>query len=266
MQEQHEQFPNAFEAVLLIGLLMLVELVAWAAVVDAGAFSGVSDGDVSAFITVVGNGVLFVGLMAYKSIGYRSLFHPSRSSVASTLIAVSVPIFMMVPGLVLLAGTINSVVMALFPMSEADDARFIEMMDSGVIAFISTCVLAPVLEEMAFRGIILRSFLLQYSRTKAILMSSLLFGVAHMNVYQLATALALGIVAGWLYERCRSLWPCILLHAAYNGFVTFLYQSTTETNGSATTSIGLAFAAAIVGGLVLLRLLGTPAREKVQKG
>jgi membrane protease YdiL (CAAX protease family) len=264
MQEQHEQFPDAFEAVLLIGLLMVLELVAWATVADAGVFSGVSDMNVSAFITVVGNGALFVGLMAYKRIRYRALFHPSRSSVASTLITVSAPILMLVPGLVLVAGAINSVVIALFPMSEAEGARFIEMMDEGVISFISGCVLAPVLEEMLFRGIILRSFLRRYSRTKAILLSSLLFGAAHMNLYQLATAFAIGIVAGWLYERCRSLWPCILLHAAYNGFVTFSYSAIVDAGGSAVTGIGVAFAAAIAGGLLLLRLLGT-ARANVQK-
>jgi uncharacterized protein len=257
MQEQHEQFPDAFEAILLIGLLMIFELIAWAAVTDAGIFSDISDMDVSAFITVVGNGALFVALMAYKRIDYRSLFHPSRSSVASTLITVSAPILMMVPGLVLLAGAVNSVVVALFPMSEADGARFIEMMDAGAVALISGCVLAPVLEEMLFRGIMLRSFLRRYSRTKAILLSSLLFGAAHMNVYQLATAFAIGIVAGWLYERCRSLWPCILLHAAYNGFVTFSYSAVMTGESSALAGIGVAFAAAIAGGLLLLRLLGT---------
>lgn len=254
MPEQHDQFPNTFEAFLLIGLLLLLELVAWAAVADAGAFSQVGAGDVAAFVTVVGNGALFVGLMAYKRISYRTLFHPSRSSVASTLITVSIPILMVVPALVLLAGAINTVIMSLFPLSAADDARFMEMMDEGLVAVLSACVLAPVLEEMLFRGVILRSFLLQYSRTKAILVSSLLFGIAHLNVYQLATAFAIGIVAGWLYERCRSLWPCILLHAAYNGFVTLSYQGAVETGGSA-SGIGIAFASAIMGGMFLLRLL-----------
>jgi uncharacterized protein len=254
MQEHHEQFPNAFQATLLVGLLFLLELLAWVAIVDAGAFSQVSPSDLSAFVVVVGNGMLFIWLMAYKRINYRSLFHPSRSSVASTLITLTVPTLMIVPGLVLIAGTVNSVVMSLFPMSEDEGALFAEMMDESFIAVLSGCVLAPVLEEMLFRGIILRSFLRQYSRTKAILLSSLLFAVAHLNIYQVATAFAIGIVAGWLYERCRSLWPCIVLHAAYNAFVTLAYNGLLGEEESA-AAIGVVFALAIAGGFMLLQLL-----------
>ena len=167
---------------------------------------------------------------------------------------------MMVPGLVLLAGVLGVFVQLLFPISEEQARVFGDMLNPGIVPFIGTCVFAPVLEEMLFRGVILRSFLRQYSRTKAILASSLLFGAAHLNVHQLATALAIGIVAGWLYERCRSLWPCILLHAAYNSFVTVSYQSTlhdaSATNGSATAHIGAAFAGVIIGAWLLMRVLG----------
>jgi len=71
----------------------------------------------------------------------------------------------------------------------------------------------------------------------------------------------LGIVAGWLYERCRSLWPCILLHAAYNGFVTGYYDwilshPEAQTTGFGVAFTGASFGALIVGGLILLKLLG----------
>jgi len=261
MQEQRERFPNAFQALLLVGLLFLLELIAWVAIDEAGAFTQVSSMDLSAFIVVVGNGMLFIWLMAYKHINYRSLFHPSRNAVASTLLTVTVPTLMVVPGLVVLAGAANSVVVSLFPMSDAEDAFFADMMDESFISILSGCVLAPVLEEMLFRGIILRSFLHQYSRTKAILLSSLVFAVAHLNLYQVATAVAIGIVAGWLYERCRSLWPCIVLHAAYNAFVTLAYNGLLGAEES-TTTIGVAFVLAILGGLALLRLLArAPARR-----
>ena len=92
MDEQHELFPNIFEAALLIGLLMIIELVIWAAVSDAGAFAQIGSTDVFTFIVVVGNGVLFTGLMTYKRIGYRSLFHSARNSVSATLTIVTAPI------------------------------------------------------------------------------------------------------------------------------------------------------------------------------
>lgn len=260
--EQHETFPNLFEALLLVGVLIIIQMVVGAAVVESGVLGDVNFGDLAGVVTVMGNGVLFIGLMAYKQIGYRTLFHPARNSALTTMSIVTVPILLLVPGLMTFAGAVNSIVIWVFPMSADDQALFAEMMAPGLVPLLFTCVAAPVLEEMLFRGVILRSFLRQYSRTKAILCSSLVFGIAHLNIYQLMSAFAIGIVAGWLYERCRSLWPCILLHAAYNAFVTASYIRAVEgevINSSSYTAI--AFVVAIGAGLFLLRVLDGTARR-----
>jgi membrane protease YdiL (CAAX protease family) len=145
-------------------------------------------------------------------------------------------------------------------MSEENIELFEAVMAPGAISILFACVGAPVLEEMLFRGVILRGFLHRYTRSSSILCSAALFALAHLNLYQAATALVLGIVAGWLYERCRSLWPCILLHAAYNSFVTYEYDlASTDPEGlgfgTSAYSIGVSLAAAIVGGLLLRKLL-----------
>ena len=67
MTEPHPTYPNAIQALLLIALLMAIELLVAAAVFDADLLAGINDGDVYGFITVVGNGILFVGLMAYSA-------------------------------------------------------------------------------------------------------------------------------------------------------------------------------------------------------
>ena len=207
MTEQHETFPSALQALLLIAVLIGLEWLVVIVAVDTGLLSGVGALDASAFITVVDNGILFCGLMAYKNIGYRTLFHPARHSVAALMTLVTLPILLLVPGLVLLAGWANLVVMALFPMRPDDIAQYEALMAPGFISTLFACLGAPVLEEMLFRGVILRGFLRRYPRDFSILWSAGLFAIAHLNLYQVATALALGIVAGWLYERCRSLWP-----------------------------------------------------------
>ena len=43
-----------------------------------------------------------------------------------------------------------------------------------------------------------------------------------MNIYQFVVALVLGVLSGWLYERSRSLIPCIALHVSYNSALTIL--------------------------------------------
>ena len=262
MTEQHETFPSAWQALLLIALLIGLEWIVVIVAVDTGLLSGVGALDASAFITVVGNGILFCGLMAYKNIGYRTLFHPARHSVAALMTLVTLPILLLVPGLVLLAGWANLIVMALFPMTPDDLAQYETLMAPGFVATLFACIGAPVLEEMLFRGVILRGFLRRYPRDFSIFWSAALFAIAHLNLYQVATALALGIVAGWLYERCRSLWPCILLHAAYNTFVTYVYYSSqreAEAFGMGAASIGVSLVAAMAGGFVLLKLLSPAA-------
>jgi len=261
VSEEHPTFPSALQALLLIAALMAIEMFVAAFVFDADLLADVNDLDVYAFITVVGNGILFVGLMAYKRINYRALFHPATHSVAATMTVVAAPILLMVPGLVFLAGAGNTIVQWLFPMNADDIARFEETMAPGVVPILFACLVAPVLEEMLFRGVILRGFLRRYSRTFAILWSAALFGIAHLNLYQFMTAFAIGVVGGWLYERCRSLWPCILLHATYNSFVTAYYAWLLDHAESAPTGPGVAFlggsfAGLIVGGLILIRLLG----------
>lgn len=56
--------------------------------------------------------------------------------------------------------------------------------ETGVYSFISMVIAAPILEELIFRGIILKGLLKNYSPLKSILISSLLFGLIHLNPWQ----------------------------------------------------------------------------------
>lgn len=82
--------------------------------------------------------------------------------------------------------------------------------------FLLLVVVAPLTEELLFRGLILRGLIAQRGEWAAVLYSSLLFGLLHLNPWQLASAFFLGIVLGWLFIQTRSLVPCILCHAAFN--------------------------------------------------
>jgi membrane protease YdiL (CAAX protease family) len=82
---------------------------------------------------------------------------------------------------------------------------------------ISTIVLAPMFEEVFFRGL-LQSMLRNYLRPwPAILLASTLFMMMHWGVWHTWPALfALSLVLGYNYERCGRLWPAILIHALNN--------------------------------------------------
>lgn len=84
--------------------------------------------------------------------------------------------------------------------------------------YLAVGILAPLSEEIVFRGAVLRSLLESKTmgRWWAITVSSLLFAVAHLNPAQMPHVFLMGLLLGWLYERSRSLIPCTILHCANN--------------------------------------------------
>lgn len=88
--------------------------------------------------------------------------------------------------------------------------------DAGYLA---VGVLAPVAEEMLFRGAILRRLLeVMDSRREwiAVAVTAALFGIVHLNVVQGVNAFVLGLLLGWMYVRTRSIVPGVVFHIVNN--------------------------------------------------
>jgi len=81
-------------------------------------------------------------------------------------------------------------------------------------------VVAPAIEEVAFRGILYR-WLAERTRVPlAIAGSALAFAVLHGVPSLIPGILVLGAILAWSYERARSIWAPIVLHGSYNAVVT----------------------------------------------
>lgn len=223
MPDKSDLFPNGGQAVVLVMILFGIEYVLTGVMMyDLRNWLGLSTTQIWAMVTLLGNGCLFTAIMHLRRLNYGPLFHAAKASPTATLSLLSLPVLSLVPALILMMGVVGDVMTWLFPVSDTDAAMFAEMGNNSLASILAATVLAPVLEEMLFRGLILRSFLRQYPRWYAIAGSAVIFGVAHMNVYQFAVASLLGLLLGWLYERSKSLIPCITLHAVYNGVLTWM--------------------------------------------
>jgi membrane protease YdiL (CAAX protease family) len=84
------------------------------------------------------------------------------------------------------------------------------------IFFFTAAIAAPVFEEFLFRGFLLPSLTRYLSVWGAILVSSLLFAIAHLSLSEVLPLFALGIVLGMVYTRSRNLLAPILLHSLWN--------------------------------------------------
>jgi len=109
------------------------------------------------------------------------------------------------------------------PIPELIEDIFHELMSGNPVAkFIAIVVLAPVAEEMLFRGLIFREFARRYSTRHAIWGSAALFALFHLNPWQAIVAFPIGVLAAWLVLRTGSIIPGIVLHAVLNFTSVFL--------------------------------------------
>lgn len=260
---KHETFPSIPQALLLVLALFLLQVLVQAVLGDLRSVLDLTTSELMAFTTLLGNGLILATLLHWKSMSYRDLFNPSGASFMSSAALVGIPVVATVPILFMTGTVVEELLTQIFPMSAWEQRAFEEMATQNLATVTSVCLLAPVLEEMLFRGLILRSFLGQYRRSTAIGASALLFGVAHLNIYQFVAAFAIGLFLGWLYERTRSLVPCIALHVFYNAAVTFFGVSEQTVAFEASTWI-IAAVLGATGGYALYRVLGTSSESRDQ--
>ena len=94
---------------------------------------------------------------------------------------------------------------------------------SVIALLVMIVVVAPLVEELLFRGILYRNLATRFGPVLAAIVSGVFFGVIHMNWAGLLPLSALGIALALLYERTGNLWSSILLHAVFNaGQITAL--------------------------------------------
>ncbi len=87
---------------------------------------------------------------------------------------------------------------------------------SLAIAFILVGLWAPVAEEVFFRGFAMSGLANRYGLAMAVVLSSALFALAHLDIASLVPTFILGLALGWVYLRTRSIWPCIFVHGLHN--------------------------------------------------
>lgn len=98
---------------------------------------------------------------------------------------------------------------------------------SGGIVFeiLGACVAAPVIEELIFRGIIYKRSEKYMKPVWAMVLSSIIFGLYHMNVVQGIYAFCIGMVFSFVYYKYKNLSAPIMAHATAN-FISVLMSET----------------------------------------
>jgi membrane protease YdiL (CAAX protease family) len=121
-----------------------------------------------------------------------------------------------------------------------------ELVDAPVrigLAVLATVVIAPLAEEVIFRGLLHRSLRRRLSLVPATLISSVLFAVVHVDV-ALSQPLALvglavvGVILALAYERTGSLVVPVVIHAVHNAITIALVVVLGRLDIGAASSVG----------------------------
>ena len=178
---------------------------------DVNAFTGTESNNNIVGFTMVLSGIAMIWhLIHFKYVKFNL---KSFGEVSGKTIVLSIPLI--VAGMIFI--NLCSEFIGLPDMMQ-DTFR---AMSRNVFGIISIAIMAPLVEELLFRGAIQGH--LQRKGMKplyAILIASAVFGIVHMNPIQIPFAFAIGMIFGWLYYRTGSVVPGMIGHFINNSIAT----------------------------------------------
>ena len=103
--------------------------------------------------------------------------------------------------------------------------------DFGIYgAFLKVVIIAPVVEELIFRGVIMHGLMRNYPKLIAIFVSALFFALFHLNPWQFPATFLLGLLLGWVMVITRNIFACIIGHSINNLLVLLSIEYWQEIN------------------------------------
>lgn len=161
--------------------------------------------------------LLYVPLIAYVSRKYKlniyTDFKFGNLKITSLLIALAIlTYFIIVPFVnletysrLIKTGNISFYWFDLYALKDRD-----------VITFLSVVIIGPIIEEIIFRGIVLKLFVRKYSTINAIILSSIIFSICHLKPLGMIYLFVYGLLFGYAYIKTNSLTMSILCHVLIN--------------------------------------------------
>ena len=219
-----------------------------------GAFSFIKDSVILNMVTTIITQVVVMGVVpitltillfkkgfkqTFKDIGFKKINF--KSICLCILLGVLVYI------LNVIVATVFSFILSIFGYSASSSGGQSTTRFSPVVQFIFSTILVAILpaifEEIVHRGILLRKSANEIGYKKAIIISSVLFGLMHLNVTQCFYAIFIGIIIGFVSSSTGSIYPAMILHFM-NNFVNVYFSyadSYALPGGNLATSVGEMF-------------------------
>jgi hypothetical protein len=186
-----------------LGLLIFSLAVQWADVVQS---AGIALAEMAYLVPVL---VIFVWRrVQWRHIGFGGFNAATMGMGCSLLVAGYV--FIILHNVILMALGVDTQGAAIL--------RFIAGLESPLWFILVGVIVAPIVEEVFFRGFLFQGFRQRYGWVAAIGISSFIFAAAHLDPVAFIPTFILGAVLAYVYHRSNSVWPGVILHFLVNAF------------------------------------------------
>lgn len=178
---------------------------------------------------LVGSYLVQLALVAWAA---RRLGSPFAPAVGLVRVRDGGRFFLAAVGVALLArlgaGWYAVILQALHVKLPGENVDVTRLLPSGpagaALTFALLVLVAPLAEEVVFRGVLLSALRDRWGDGIAILGSSAVFAAVHVNPFVVVPIFGLALGLGYLFVRSRSLWVSVACHSTFNalGFIALL--------------------------------------------
>ena len=173
--------------------------------------------------------ILFLNLTRFRDVPELSAFSFQTEAEKSYHRKLSIKEFCMFFLLMFPAGTvgqfignaISALTKLIFGISIANSTISSIIIMKPWQILVSAVIIAPIFEELLYRYAVI-GYCKRYGEWNAIIVSGLIFGLIHANIYQFFYALFLGMLFGYVYIYTNRIIYTIILHVLFNFFGSFV--------------------------------------------
>lgn len=182
---------------------------------------------------IIGEGALIIPALLYvrsRRYDFRATFrlntHPRGTLLSALIIAISLQPLVdefdrLLSRILPLPSFVDEYLQGAYESLKVDSVASFALMAIGVV------IIAGIVEEGLFRGVLQKSFEMEKSPLRAVIISSTVFSIVHFSP-QILQIFALGALLGYIALRADSIYPSIVLHIVNNAIaVTFINIDTT---------------------------------------
>ncbi|MBN1038407.1 CPBP family intramembrane metalloprotease [Clostridium botulinum] len=210
-------YPNIIDSIKLLTVMLIIFYFSYIIINFIGNYCNVCldrNPYANIFMILVSEG--FVIFYAYKK-SSTAYLNPSVLKKISPFLLISIAIS--VVGIDIILSECDNLLNIFLANNIILDTAAEDMFNQNniiIASIISTSIISPILEELLFRGIILKGFLKNYNTLTAIFMSSLFFSLLHRDIGQAFGAFIFGIFFAFIYIKTNSLLSNIFAHFLSN--------------------------------------------------